>query len=128
MADWSGTRETLGELLTDLGFSAVSEFGIFLTYARQSDLVKIHVAPDGMFAAFDVDDEIFGEGIGAEDLTTVLTEAALTIARNTSPRRSFLDRRTRTKGSSSRRSTRAHPRGDQGEGTQTTLSANAFSG
>ena len=127
MAIRSSTREPLEELLTDLGFSAVSEFGIFVTYARQRDLVKIHVAPDGMFAAFDGDDEIFGEGTGGEDLRTVLTEAALTTARNTSPRRSFLDRRTRTKGSSSRR-TRAHPGGDHGEGTKTTLSANAFSG
>jgi hypothetical protein len=128
MDTWSGTRETLEEALIDFKFSAVNEFGIFVTYQRQGDLVKVHVAPDGMFAAFDADDEILGEGTGAEDLRRVLMEALFTTAQNTPPRRSFPDPRTRTKGSSSRPSTRAHSRGDHDEAAQVTLSANAFRG
>jgi hypothetical protein len=128
MANWTGIRETLEEALIDLGFSAVSEFGVFVTYQRQGDLVKVHVAPDSMFAAFDADDEILGEGAGAEDLRRVVMEAAVTAARITPVRRSFMDRRRRTKGSSSRPSARAHSRGDHGEAAQITLSANAFSG
>jgi hypothetical protein len=123
---WSGTRENFEEALSDLGFSAVNEFGIFVTYQRQGDWVKIHVAPDGMFAAFDADDEVLGEGAGVDDLRRVLIEAVSTSARNTPPRRSFLDRRTRTKGSSSRPSARTHSRGDHGKAAPVTLSANAF--
>jgi len=94
MAIWSNQRETLEEALNDLGFSAVGQFGVFVTYQRERDSVKAHVAPDGMFAAFDVHDEILGEGTGAEDLRSILMKAVLTSAH----RRSFLDRRTRTKG------------------------------
>ena len=126
MAIRSSTREPLEELLTDLGFSAVSEFGIFVTYARQRDLVKIHVAPDGMFAAFDGDDEILGEGTGAEDLRSVLMKAALTPERDTGHRRSFLDRRTRTKGSSSRPRTQGRYVRGLEEEAQMPLPANAF--
>ena len=81
-----------------------------------------------MFAAFDGDDEILGEGTGAEDLRSVLMKAALTATRATGHRRSFLDRRTRTKGPSSR--TRAqvrYVRGDEEE-AQMPLPANAFRG
>jgi hypothetical protein len=95
MAIWSSAREALEEALIDLGFSAVHEFSVFVTYERQRDFVKVHAAPDGMFAAFGGDDEILGEGAGAEDLRSVLMEAALTAARDTPHRRSFLDRRTK---------------------------------
>lgn len=99
-----------------------------MTYHRQGDLAKVHVAPDGMFAAFDADDEILGEGAGAEDLKCVLREAAFTTVRMTPLRRSFQNRRRRTKGSSSRPGARAQTRGDQGEVAEVTLSADAFSG
>jgi len=102
MDTWTNIRAVLEGALTDLGFSAVNEFGIFVTYARQEDLLKIHVAPDGMFAAFDADDEILGEGIGDEDLRRILVEATFYASQNTPSRRSFSDRRTRTKRSSLR--------------------------
>jgi hypothetical protein len=131
MAIWSSSREKLEEALIDLGFSAVHEFGIFVTYRRQRDLVKVHAAPDGMFAAFGEDDEILGEGMGAEDLRSVLMEAALPASRDTAHRQSFADRRRRTKGSSSTKprqvSRRTHPANDRAEQAPTVLSANAFS-
>jgi len=126
MAIWGSSREALEEALIELGFSAAHQFGVFVTYGRERDSVKVHVAPDGMFAAFDGDDEILGEGTGAEDLRSVLMKAALTPERDTGHRRSFLDRRTRTKGPSSR--TRAqvrYVRGDEEE-AQMPLPANAF--
>jgi hypothetical protein len=95
MANWSSSREALEEALIELGFSAAREFGIFVTYERQQDSVKVHAAPDGMFAAFGGDDEILGEGTGAEDLRAVLMEAALTSGQDPRRRRSFLDRRTK---------------------------------
>jgi hypothetical protein len=104
--DLEHSREALEEALIELGFSADREFGIFVTYGRQRYLVKVHVAPDGMFAAFGGDDEILGEGTGAEDLRCVLMEAALTSARDTPHRRSFLDRRTKQKPLEGRRSGR----------------------
>jgi hypothetical protein len=126
MAIWTSSREALEEALIDLGFSAAREFGIFVTYERQRDSVKVHVAPDGMFAAFDGDDEILGEGSEAEDLRSVLMEAALTAARDTPLRQSFLSRRTRTKGSS-RPVARARYVGHREEKAQALLSAKAFS-
>ena len=126
MANWSSTREVLEEALIDLGFSAAREFGVFVTYGRQRDLVKVHVAPDGMFAAFGGDDEILGEGTGAEDLRSVLMETALTSAR-TPHRRSFLDRRTKTK-SPLRVGVRARPRADHEGEAPAALSAIAFNG
>jgi hypothetical protein len=121
MGIWSSTRQALEEALIDLGFSAAREFGIFVTFERQRDSVKVHAAPDGMFAAFGGDDEILGEGAGAEDLRFVLMEAALAAERDTSPRRSFLDRRTKTKAR-----VPASPNADEGE-AQMVLSASAFS-
>ena len=126
MAIWSSSREALEEALIDLGFSAAHEFSVFITYERQRDMVKVHAAPDGMFAAFGEDDEILGEGTGAEDLRSVLMEAALTGARDTPQRRSFLDRRTKRM---TRPGTdnRARSSSDHGEGAKVTLSARAFS-
>ncbi len=126
MAIWSSSREALEEALIELGFSADREFGIFVTYGRQRDLVKVHAAPDGMFAAFGEDDEILGEGTGAEDLRSALMEAALTSAR-TPHRRSFLDRRTKTK-AALKLGVRARPRADQEGEAQAALSTSAFSG
>jgi hypothetical protein len=127
MANWSSSREALEEALIELGFSAACEFGIFVTYERQQDSVKVHAAPDGMFAAFGGDDEILGEGTGAEDLRTVLMEAALTSGQDLRRRRSFLDRRTKTK-APLRTDARARANVDHEERARTTLSASAFSG
>jgi hypothetical protein len=122
MAIWSSQRETLEEALNHLGFSAVGQFGVFVTYERERDSVKAHVAPDGMFAAFDGGDEILGEGTGAEDLRSVLMKTVLTAAH----RRSFLDRRTRTKGSSSRPSAQVRSVRARAEQAPLALSAKAF--
>jgi len=64
-----------------------------------------------MFAAYDGDNEILGEGTVAEDLRCVLMEAVITAVRNTT-RHSFLDRRTRMEASSSRLGARARNNGD----------------
>ena len=127
MAIWNSNREALEEALIDLGFSAAHEFSVFITYERQRDMVKVHAAPDGMFAAFGEDDEILGEGTGAEDLRAVLMEAALTSGQDPRRRRSFLDRRTKTK-APLRTDVRTRARADHEEGTQALLSASAFSG
>jgi hypothetical protein len=127
MAISSSSREALEGALIDLGFSAVRRFGVFVTYQRQRDSVKVHVAPDGMFAAFDGDDEILGEGTGAEDLRSVLMKAALFAERDTGNRRSFLDRRTRTKGSSSRPRAQVGSGRARAEQAPVALSAKAFS-
>jgi hypothetical protein len=128
MAIWSSTRQALEEALIDVGFTAAHEFGIFVTYERKRDSVKVHAAPDGMFAAFGGDDEILGEGTGAEDLRSVLKEAALTAERGRPRRRSFLDRRTKQK-PSSRAVDWARSRGGyRGEEAKAALSASAFSG
>jgi hypothetical protein len=127
MANWSGSREALEEALIELGFSAACEFGIFVTYERQQDSVKVHAAPDGMFAAFGGDDEILGEGTGAEDLRAVLMEAALTSGQDPRRRRSFLDRHTKAK-ARLRTDLRARANVDHKEGVQSPLSADAFSG
>jgi hypothetical protein len=127
MANWSSSREALEEELIDLGFSSTDEFGVFVTYQRPRNSLKVHVAPDGMFAASDRDDEILGEGAGAEDLRAVLMEAVLTAERDRPRRRSFLDRRTRQK-PHSWAGDRARPHDDRGEEAQPPLSASVFSG
>jgi hypothetical protein len=127
MAIWSSGREALEEALIDLGFSATDEFGVFVTYERPRDSLKVHVAPDGMFAAFDRDDQVLGEGAGAQDLRDVLMEAVLVAERDRPRRRSFLDRRTKQK-TRSRTGDRASPREDRGEEAQPPLSVSAFSG
>jgi hypothetical protein len=126
MAVWSSRREALEEALIDFGFCAAQEFGIFVTYERRRDSLKVHVAPDGMFAAFDSGDEILGEGEGAEDLRSVLMQAVSVDVGPTSRRRSFLERRTRRK-SPAGVSNRARSGGDGGEGVPAALSASAFS-
>src|SRR5580704_17516194 len=55
----------LVEALLDQKFCAVDEFGRFATYERENDPLKVHVGPDGSFAAFDGNDEIIAEGKGA---------------------------------------------------------------
>lgn len=68
----------LSQALLDQGFCAVDKFDVFVTFARDNEPLKIHVGPDGSFAAFDSTDELITEGKGAEDLYRVLvTKPAL---------------------------------------------------
>jgi hypothetical protein len=64
--------DALSQALLEQGFRAVDEFDLFVTFAREDDPLKIHVGPDGSFAAFDSDDELVTEGEGAEDLYRAL--------------------------------------------------------
>ena len=64
--------ETLVEALLDQKFCAGDQFGLFVTYVRENDPLKVHVGPDGSFAAFDGNDEIIAEGSGAQDLYDIL--------------------------------------------------------
>jgi hypothetical protein len=54
------------------GFHKAGELGIFVTFVRDGDLLKIHVGPDGSFSAFNTADECITEGKGFEDLYRVL--------------------------------------------------------
>jgi hypothetical protein len=71
MAHDSG-YETLVEALLSQNFCADDKFGLFVTYVRENDPMKVHVGPDGSFAAFNGDDEIIAEGSGAQDLFSIL--------------------------------------------------------
>lgn len=62
----------LSQALLEEGFRAIDEFDLFVTFARGNDPLKIHVGPDGSFAAFDITDELITEGEGAEDLYRLL--------------------------------------------------------
>ncbi len=64
--------EALEQALRDQGFVAIDEFDSFLTFERAGDPLKIHVGPDGSFAAFDGNDEIVAEGDGPEDIYRLL--------------------------------------------------------
>jgi hypothetical protein len=76
----------LSQALLDQGFRAVDEFDLFVTFVRDDDPLKIHVAPDGSFAVFNSDDELITEGDGSEDLYRTLVARAYTEPRR--PRRS----------------------------------------
>jgi hypothetical protein len=73
----------LTEALLDQGFRAIDEFDLFVTFARDDDSVRIHVGPDGAFAAFDDADELITEGEGAEDLYRTLVAKASPAGRPT---------------------------------------------
>ena len=83
--------EALTEALFEQGFRAVDEFGSCITLERADDSLKIHVSPDGSFAAFNEADELIAEGEGQEDLFRILMTKTL-IAPSYSHRR---DRRRR---------------------------------
>jgi hypothetical protein len=70
--DNRGVALALAEALTEQGFGAAVRFGVFVTYERINDSIKVHVGPDGSFAAFDNDDQIIAEGKGVQDLFTLL--------------------------------------------------------
>jgi len=69
----SGKRAQVDDALLELGFTPAAKFGAFMTYRRRR--LKVHVGPDGAFAAFGADDEILGEGQDPDDLRFVLPEA-----------------------------------------------------
>ena len=64
--------EVLSQALLDQEFRAVDEFDSFVTFERMGDPLKIHVGPDGSFAAFNGDDELVAEGENPDDLYRVL--------------------------------------------------------
>jgi hypothetical protein len=66
--------EALREALSQQGFRAVSEFDSSVTYERSDDHLKVHVSPDGSFAAFNGDDELVAEGEGPADLYGILVQ------------------------------------------------------
>lgn len=72
MASLNKGIEALAQALLDQEFRAVGEFDSFVTFERADDPLKIHVAPDGSFAAFNGDDELVAEGEGPEDLYRIL--------------------------------------------------------
>jgi hypothetical protein len=83
MAVHDSGLETLAEALLQQGFSKTDEFGLFMTYERANDCLKIHVGFDGSFAAFDSYDELVAEGKRMQDLYAIL--ASKTVI--TAPRR-----------------------------------------
>jgi hypothetical protein len=64
--------ETLTEALFQQGFSKTDEFGLYMTYERDDDAMKVHVGFDGSFAAFDSFDELITEGVGMQDFYAML--------------------------------------------------------
>jgi hypothetical protein len=70
--------EALAQALLDQEFSAIDEFDSFVTFERAGDPLKIHVGPDGSFAAFNCDDELIAEGEGPEDLYRLLVAKTVT--------------------------------------------------
>jgi hypothetical protein len=64
----------LVQALSEQGFRAIDEFDLFVTFARDGDPVKIHVAPNGSFAAFDDKDDLITEGEGAADFYRALLD------------------------------------------------------
>ena len=79
--------QTLAEALRDQGFCPTEEFGLFITYERANDSLKIHVGPDGSFAAFDSYDELVAEGRGMQDLFAIIVSKSATGGAAVSTRR-----------------------------------------
>jgi hypothetical protein len=79
--------EVLSQALLNQEFRAVDEFGSFVTFEREGDPLKIHVGPDGSFAAFNGDDELVAEGENPDDLYRVLVSKAV-ISRSRPPEHS----------------------------------------
>jgi hypothetical protein len=67
----------LSRTLRQNGFHQADEFGVFVTFVRDGDLLKIHAGPGGSFSAFNIADECITEGKGAEDLHRVLVAKAV---------------------------------------------------
>jgi hypothetical protein len=69
--------EVVSQALLNQEFRAVDEFGSFVTFEREGDPLKIHVGPDGSFAAFNGEDELVAEGENPDDLYRVLVSKAV---------------------------------------------------
>jgi hypothetical protein len=67
--------------LLENGFREVDEFDASMTFARDGDLLKIHVGLDGSFSAFDITDECITEGEGAEALCRMLVAKPVPVGR-----------------------------------------------
>lgn len=72
MADHDIAHRALLGALAAQGFSPTGEFDTFVTYERAYDPIKIQVAPDGSFSAFNGDDELILEGKGPQALYSLL--------------------------------------------------------
>ena len=70
--DNRGVALALAEALIEQGFCASERFGVFVTYERVNDSIKVHIGPNGSFAAFDNADQIIAEGKGVQDLFSLL--------------------------------------------------------
>jgi hypothetical protein len=81
MADRDIGLDTLVEVLLEQKFRPVDEFGLFVTYERANDALKVHVGPEGAFAAFDGDDQVVAEGKGAQDLYAILVRKTVIAGR-----------------------------------------------
>jgi hypothetical protein len=79
--------ETLTEALFQQGFSKIDEFGLYMTYEREGDAIKLHVGFDGSFAAFDSFDELITEGVGMQDFNAMLVSKNQPSSRATVRRR-----------------------------------------
>ena len=86
MADHDIGVETLLEALLQQEFTKTDEFGLFVTYERANDPLKIHVGPDGSFAAFDSYDQLVAEGSGTRDLYAILVSNVASTRRSVSTR------------------------------------------
>ena len=73
----SGKRAMVDEALLELGFTPAEKFGAFVTYRRAS--LKVHVGPNGSFAAFGADDEMLGEGRDSDDVQFVLADTTCSL-------------------------------------------------
>jgi hypothetical protein len=74
MEVFDGESGCLAQALLQHRFRAIDEFESFVTFARDDDPVKIHVAPDRAFAAFDDKDEPITEGEGVGDFYRALCQ------------------------------------------------------
>jgi len=98
MADLDIGLDTLVEALLKQRFRPVDEFGLFVTYGRADDPLKVHVGPDGAFAAFDGDDQVVAEGKGAQDLYAILVRKTVIAGRPSVPSRRRSRSGVRTEG------------------------------
>lgn len=77
--------ETLAEALLAQGFSKIDEFGLFITYERPDEPLKIYIGLDGTFAGFNHCDQLVAEGEGLQGLYAVLVARAKIAPRSGAP-------------------------------------------
>jgi hypothetical protein len=98
MTDRDIGLDTLVEALLEQRFRPVDEFGLFVTYGRADEPLKVHVGPDGAFAAFDGDDQVVAEGKGTQDLYAILIRKTVIAGRSSVPSRRRSRSGVRTEG------------------------------